>query len=281
MQNGWVKLHRQILESEIWLAEKFSKGQAWVDLLLLANHKTQTIFIRGVEIKIERGQLAYSQLTLSKRWKWNRKTVMSYLYLLENRQMIHTKTDNVTTRITIINYSKYQATEDDTGHQNGHQNGQQKDTKTDTNKNDKNVKNINTHRQSSPADPQIKEFIDYAFETFKNRFGEALCVDGGKDGAIVKKLLKTYGLDRLKGLWDVFMQSTDPFIEQAGRSIGVFKSQINKLLLIGEKTKPSVNPQAAPPCKQCGSTDYTMIIGGTCGGCRRTHNAKNNSTSVS
>lgn len=74
------------------------------------------------------------------------------------------------------------------------------------------------------------DFIAYAFESFQSKFGEKMLIDGGKDGKIVKDLLSAYGLDRLKNLWNVFMQSDDPYIEQAGRSIGVFKSQINKLL---------------------------------------------------
>lgn len=143
MQEGWIKVHRQISESEIWTAEKFSKGQAWIDLLLLANHKPQTIFIRGIEIRLERGELAYSQLTLAKRWRWNRKTVMSYLSWLENREMIHTKNNNVTTLITIKNYVGYQGERTPERTPEGHQNGQQKDTKTDTDKNDKNENNEN------------------------------------------------------------------------------------------------------------------------------------------
>ena len=82
--------------------------------------------------------------------------------------------------------------------------------------------------------PEIKLFIDYAFNCFQKKFGEKLLIDGKKDGEIARKLLGTYGLPKLKGLWDVFMRSTDPFIRQAGYSIGVFKSQINKLLLEGK-----------------------------------------------
>jgi len=133
---GWIKLHRQILESEIWTAERFSKGQAWVDLLLLANHKPQTIFIRGIEIKILRGQLAYSQLTLAKRWGWNFKTIVTFLRWLQNRGMLETKTNNQTTIITIQNYSLYQKK----GDQSGDQSGDQKETRTETDKNDKNEK---------------------------------------------------------------------------------------------------------------------------------------------
>lgn len=81
--------------------------------------------------------------------------------------------------------------------------------------------------------PEIKDFIDYAFSEFQKIYNEPMLIDGKKDGQIVKKLLDTYGLERLKGLWNVFMQSDDPFICQAGRSIGVFKTQVNKLISAG------------------------------------------------
>lgn len=56
---GWIKLHRQIQENEFYFSERFTKVQAWVDLLLLANHKPATLYIRGVEMRLLPGQLAW------------------------------------------------------------------------------------------------------------------------------------------------------------------------------------------------------------------------------
>lgn len=83
--------------------------------------------------------------------------------------------------------------------------------------------------------PEVKLFIDHAFTTFQDAFREKLHIDGAKDGAIVKKLLRTYELEKLKSLWDVFLKSDDPFILQAGYSIGIFKVKINKLLVANKK----------------------------------------------
>ena len=52
----------------------------------------------------------------------------------------------------------------------------------------------------------------------------------GKDGAVVKRLLATYDLSKLKELGEKFFASRDDFILKAGFSIGVFASQINKLV---------------------------------------------------
>lgn len=39
MYRGYVKLWRRLKDSDLWLSEKFTRGQAWADLVMLANHK--------------------------------------------------------------------------------------------------------------------------------------------------------------------------------------------------------------------------------------------------
>ena len=159
-QLGWIKLHRQIQQSEFWFSERFTKIQAWIDLLLLANHAPATFFIRGIEIHVERGQLAYAQTTLARRWKWNERTVARLIKLLEKRQMVQTKTDNVTTVITILNYSKYQ----DHAEQNTVQKTEQTNNRIPTNNNDENVKNEKKIINSS------LEFEETFMEEMKSKF---------------------------------------------------------------------------------------------------------------
>lgn len=105
---GWISLHRQMMENELYFSEKFTKSAAWIDLLLLARHSSGTKFIHGIEIKLQPGDLCYSQLSLAERWKWNFKTVKKFLDLLSDRQMITYKGGKVTTIISIINWGKYQ-----------------------------------------------------------------------------------------------------------------------------------------------------------------------------
>lgn len=132
---GWIKLHRQIIENEFYFSEKFTKVQAWIDLLLLATHKERTVCIRGIEIILKPGQLCYSQKSLAARWNWNVKTVERYLNSLKKREMVDTKKTNITTIISIKKWFLYQTD----GEQNTYQKGEQKDTKRETNKNDKNI----------------------------------------------------------------------------------------------------------------------------------------------
>ena len=65
---GFVTIHRQIEENELWLMEPFTRGQAWVDLILLANFKESSFMIRGNLVVVKRGQLAWSEKKLAERW---------------------------------------------------------------------------------------------------------------------------------------------------------------------------------------------------------------------
>lgn len=107
---GWVSIHRKISENELWFSEKFTKGQAWLDLIIFANHTPRSIWIHGVEVRVGRGQIAWSERTMSKRWKWSRNKVRRFLSWLESNQQITQKKTNTTSLITISNYDKYQDT---------------------------------------------------------------------------------------------------------------------------------------------------------------------------
>lgn len=112
-EKGWIKLHRQLQECPMWYSERFSKGQAWVDLLLLANHSDKKILFNGEFIIVERGQYLTSMVKLAEKWKWSRPTVTKFLNLLEKDKMITRSSDNQKTLITIENYGIYQDFKED------------------------------------------------------------------------------------------------------------------------------------------------------------------------
>ena len=143
MYRGYVKLWRRLQNSSLWKQEKFTRGQAWVDLIMLANHKPGYIRVRGIKVDIDRGQLAHSELTLAKRWKWSRGKVRRFLKELTSNpvQQIEQQKNNLTSLINIINYDQYQSDGTTDGHQTVHQTDTKRYTKRYTNKNDKNVKN--------------------------------------------------------------------------------------------------------------------------------------------
>lgn len=105
---GWIKIHRDLLDNELWSDKPFTKGQAWVDLLLLANHKDKNVLIGSYTEMVERGSFITSELKLMERWGWGRKKVKLFLNFLESQKMIERNANNKRTAITIVNYGFYQ-----------------------------------------------------------------------------------------------------------------------------------------------------------------------------
>lgn len=111
MVEGWNKIYRSIQEHWLWTCEPFSRGQAWIDLLLMANHKEAKIMINGNLEVIERGQRVTSIRKLSDRWKWSTKKVTHFLDQLVKDNMIEYISDSSKTVVTVLNYDKYQGKE--------------------------------------------------------------------------------------------------------------------------------------------------------------------------
>ncbi len=120
---GWIKLHREIMDTKLWQSEPFTRAQAWVDLLLLANHATGHIRRRGILVEVERGAVGYSEETLAARWRWSRGKVRRFLdELIRNdsilRKTVQKKT-SVTNLIYIKNYEAYQTNETEDSTEDG------------------------------------------------------------------------------------------------------------------------------------------------------------------
>ena len=106
---GWIKLYRNLLDNDLWLLEPFTKGQAWVDLLLLANHKPALMTIKnGKVIELNRGDCGMSILGFAERWHWSRERVKRYFSLLESKKQVTKKEVENRVIISILNYEDYQ-----------------------------------------------------------------------------------------------------------------------------------------------------------------------------
>jgi hypothetical protein len=161
---GWISLHRKIQENDLWLCEPFTRGQAWIDLLLLANHEPGYFYKRGVKIDLKIGQVGWSELALSIRWKWSRNKVRKFLNDLEKEHQIKQQKTNVTQVLTLLNYEKYQK-KDTKQNTKRTTEGQQKDTNNNDN-NDNNIK----ERERIFHDEVLKYKDDYSHEMLKSFF---------------------------------------------------------------------------------------------------------------
>jgi uncharacterized phage protein (TIGR02220 family) len=109
VMEGWIKLHRSVLSHRLYSEKRvFSKYEAWIDILLMANHKEQAIKIETNDILIERGSFITSIRKLSDQWKWSRTKVEAFLDDCYVHGEIEYKTEKRWTYITVLNYEKHQ-----------------------------------------------------------------------------------------------------------------------------------------------------------------------------
>ena len=129
-KTGWISLYRSILNNDFWLSEKFTRGQAWVDLLLLAKYKEGFFYKRDVMVNYKRGDITEGIINLAKRWMWSRNKTQKFINDLEKEQQVKQHKSHVITIITVVNYDEYQVkrTTDETTE------GQQEDTHNKVNK---------------------------------------------------------------------------------------------------------------------------------------------------
>jgi DNA-binding transcriptional regulator YhcF (GntR family) len=106
---GWIKLHRDIKNHWIYTEKrKFSKFEAWTDILLSVNHAQAKTIIKGKLITIERGESILSLDSWGMKWGWNKSAVNRFFDLLKKDGMIVLQNETVTTRLTVCNYASYQ-----------------------------------------------------------------------------------------------------------------------------------------------------------------------------
>ena len=119
-------------------------ASAWIDLLLLANHKDKETIFDKKPILVKRGQRITSVRELSARWGWGKDKTLRFLRLLESEKMIVKESDSRKTLLTIVNYGIYQDCENENETVIRTLTGQSQAT----NKNDNNDKNNNIRSNS-------------------------------------------------------------------------------------------------------------------------------------
>jgi hypothetical protein len=107
---GWVKIYRQILESEIFANSKALKIFIW--LILKANIKTRFIPLKigagDSTVKIEYAQLLFGRFKAEEELGIDGSIIYKWLKKMEEMQMIKIQSSNHYSIITICNFEHYQ-----------------------------------------------------------------------------------------------------------------------------------------------------------------------------
>ena len=153
---GWLKLHRIILENYLWQDKPFSKGQAWVDLLLIAEPKDTKMLYKGEIIQLKRGTVNRSITSLATRWGWSRDKTRTFLLALQSDNMISLKATTHRTTATIVKYNDYQDKPTTNPTTNRQQTSQQAVSRPYTDKEYKEVKEVKNTPPPAPENDTLK-----------------------------------------------------------------------------------------------------------------------------
>lgn len=178
---GWISIHRSLQSHWLWTDKPFSKGQAWIDILLLANHQDNKFLLGNELIEVKQGSFITSEVKLMERWGWSKSKVRSFLKLLESDEMLIKKSDTKKTTLTVVNYSHYQDKETTEEPQKNHEETMKEPPK-DTNNN---VNNVNKKDIYVLSDNENK-FINILLEI------ENYPLDRKKDLEMYKTLEERY-----------------------------------------------------------------------------------------
>lgn len=168
---GWISLHRSI-ENHWTFKEnrKFSKFEAWIDILLMVNHKDKKIVLGNELVFVKRGQKITSIRKLCERWSWSNNKVKHFLKLLEDDGMLIVKSDAKKTLLTVVNYDIYQNEDlekrrkSDTNATQMHHESDANATQMHTNNNDNNDNNDNNENKENKKSSNVFDlFQEYGF----------------------------------------------------------------------------------------------------------------------
>lgn len=182
--DGWIKVYRSLLYSEIFQNEKLLKIFIWC--LLKANHKENKVMVGKRSITVKRGQFIFGRAKAAEELNIAPSTVWDYMKVLEDKKTIKIKSNNKYSLVTIEKWELYQKinkTSDNKSTTDQQQNNNSSTTnrqQIDTNKNVKNIKNIYTSK------------IDELWSLYPNKKGKKIAYKK------IERLLDQYSFEELK-----------------------------------------------------------------------------------
>lgn len=103
---GYIKIPRDLFDGQEFGGEKFSRREAFIDLVQMAVFKPTIVYLPGNRVQLERGQIIASRRFLAARWGWSMGRVDRYIDEICNQGRC-TKTNGRITILTITGYDCY------------------------------------------------------------------------------------------------------------------------------------------------------------------------------
>lgn len=115
MHEGWIKLHRKLLDNPIIMKDSDHLA-VWTYLLLNATHAEYPAIFKGEKIVLQPGQLITGRKTIAEKLAINESKVRRILDNFENDQQIDRQRSNQNSLISLINWKLYQVCDQQSSH---------------------------------------------------------------------------------------------------------------------------------------------------------------------
>ena len=161
-KNGWVKLHRKMLDNPIIMKDAEHLA-VWMYLLLNATHAEYPALFKGKKITLQPGQLITGRKSIASTLCVSESKVTRILSAFESEQQIEQLTSNKNRLISVVNWDKYQIF-DQQNEQQMNNNWTTTEQQVNTNKKNKNVKNeknVINYSDIPELNEAILEFIKF------------------------------------------------------------------------------------------------------------------------
>jgi len=142
MNNGWIKLHRQLKENPIYRNSK--AVHCWIECLLRSNHKAGGYYLGRKKINLKPGEFILGRNEFGKSINMSGSTAWFWLKQFEVDSMVNIKKTSKGSLCKIKNWKKYQAPDSKVAHKKTVKNPQK-----NTDNNDKNYKNYRSTKDGA------------------------------------------------------------------------------------------------------------------------------------
>jgi len=233
VDKGYVRLWRRTLDSDLW--QNKNANRLFDFFLMSATRLSRKYSVGSQVLELAPGDYVSSIRKLAVKCGLTVKEIRGALRFLYCTDRVSNRAHQTAqeeaqkraqpfTVFSVVNWHIYQAdsipegtakgTPEDTAE------GKERAQRGHKNKN----KDLNTGANG------VRPLFDLYVELFEEKFHQRPVLNFGKEGAILKDLVKALGEDVVRDILRRFFESTDPFVVKSGYSIGVFRVTANRLL---------------------------------------------------
>lgn len=225
---GWVKVHRKLLQSDIFQNEKLLK--VFMYCLLKASHSEYKQLVGMKVVELKPGQFVFGRSKAASELNMSESTVWRYMKLLETLDTIALKSNNKFSVVTVDKWGDYQS-KDEEGEQQMDNKRTTKEQQMDTNKNLKNLKNsssssgqdevINFYHENLQVGVSSSPYVYQQIQHWINDFDSEIVLAAMKLSAKKEKR----GFDYTEGILKKWVEAGVQSIDDARKFEQSFKQK--------------------------------------------------------